>query len=109
MRDLMTHKVDVQERTLTQDVYKGEVEAWTSLGRHLRCRIRALKTDERIRLSREGVETTHRMVWQKKKSREVVLTSTNRVVWGSLTLLVLGMPVESEEGEYWSVDLLQET
>ncbi len=96
MRDLLRHRVDVEERVLTDDAYMSSTAEWVKVIRNLRCRLEPMSEREKTLFHREGATLTHRLFF--KPIRQVIDSNVSRVVFGSRTFEVVGSRDEDETG-----------
>ncbi len=97
MRDLFNHRVDLEERVLTDDDFMGQTEAWQKVKVNLLGRMEPLSEREKSLFRREGMTITHRFFY--KPIRQAVDEYVSRVVWGARTFHVVGARDEDEQGK----------
>ena len=104
MRESFPHRMDLEERSVTQGDYMDDTYVWSKKRRNVRCRLQPVKAYERVMLMREGVKITHRLFL----GSLVSVDESDRFVMGSRTFKIKGVVNPDELGRLLQCDLEEE-
>jgi len=103
-RSLLIHRMDLEERTVTQGDLMDDTYTWSKKQRNVRCRLQPIKSMERVLLMREGVKVTHRLFL----GTRIPVDPNDRFVMGTRTFKIKGSINPDEMDQYLQCDLWEE-